>query len=88
METRISATDLVRRLGDILGRVRYLGESFVVDRNGAPVARIGPATGTRPSTLGNALAAWRSTTTPDPEFGEDLARVNAADQPRGNPWDS
>jgi len=86
--TRISATELARRLGDVLGRIRYRGESFVVERNGAPVARIGPATGVAPSTLGTALAAWRATTTPDPAFAEDLARVNAADRPPKTPWDS
>lgn len=42
MESHISATDLARRLGDILGRIRYRGESFIVERNGKPVARIGP----------------------------------------------
>src|SRR3990172_5706358 len=39
MEHRISAKDLARRLGDVLGRVRYRGDSFVVDRNGEAVAR-------------------------------------------------
>jgi hypothetical protein len=34
---RISATELARKLGDVLGRVRYRGESFIVERNGAPV---------------------------------------------------
>ena len=42
MEYRISATELARRLGDILGRIRYRSESFIVERNGKPVARIGP----------------------------------------------
>jgi prevent-host-death family protein len=88
MATRISATELVRRLGDILGRVRYRGETFVVDRNGAPVARIGPVADAPPITLGHALAAWRTGASPDPEFGADLARVNAADQPPLSPWAS
>ncbi len=38
MELRISVTDLARRLGDVLGRVRYRGDSFLVERNGALVA--------------------------------------------------
>lgn len=42
MERRISATELARRLGDILGRVRYRGDSFVIERNGDPVARLVP----------------------------------------------
>jgi prevent-host-death family protein len=40
MEGGISATELARRLGDILGRVRYRGDSFLVERNGEPVARL------------------------------------------------
>jgi antitoxin (DNA-binding transcriptional repressor) of toxin-antitoxin stability system len=88
MATHISATELVRSLGDVLSRIRYRGESFLVERNGAPVARLEPAAGTAPSTLGSALAAWRAITMPDPAFAEDLARVNAADQPPASPWDS
>ncbi len=45
MEHRISATELARRLGDILGRIRYRGDSFTVERHGTPVARIGPVEG-------------------------------------------
>jgi antitoxin (DNA-binding transcriptional repressor) of toxin-antitoxin stability system len=51
MEYRISATELSRRVGDVLGRVRFRGDSFVVDRNGDPVARISPLPG---ATLGTA----------------------------------
>jgi len=38
----ISATDLARRLGDVLGKVRYRGDSFIVERKGTPVAEFGP----------------------------------------------
>jgi antitoxin (DNA-binding transcriptional repressor) of toxin-antitoxin stability system len=40
---KISATMLARQLGDVLGRIRYRGESFEVERNGVIVARIEPA---------------------------------------------
>lgn len=43
MERLITASLLARRLGDILGRVRYAGETFLVERHNVPVARIGPA---------------------------------------------
>ncbi|MEX0692396.1 MAG: hypothetical protein WD934_03815 [Gemmatimonadales bacterium] len=85
MSLRVSATDLARRLGDILGRIRYRGESFIVDRNGVPVARIGPVPGA--GTLGDAIAAWRVAGS-DPGFADDLSRTNAADRPPANPWDS
>ena len=84
---RISATELARRLGDILGRIRYRGEVFLVERNGSPVATIGPLTGTHASRLSDALAAWRSGED-DPSFADDLERVSRADAPPSDPWGS
>ena len=88
METRISATELARRLGDILGRIRYRGESFLIERSGKPVARIAPAPGTTPATLREALAAWRLAAEPDSAFAGDLARIKAEDHPPADPRDS
>ena len=56
MERRITATELARRLGDILGRIRYQGESFTVERNGKPVARLTPIRGPQPATAAGAFA--------------------------------
>ena len=39
MDTTISATELSRRMSDILNRVKYRGERFVVQRNGESIAR-------------------------------------------------
>ena len=86
MEGRISATRLARQLGDILGRVRYRGESFVVERNGDPVARLVPAPGRSGTTLREALGAWRAAGAPEPAFAADLARIGKADRPPDNPW--
>ncbi|HVL69780.1 MAG TPA: hypothetical protein VM364_21155 [Vicinamibacterales bacterium] len=36
----------------------------------------------------DALAAWMADADADPSFGEDLARVNAADRPAADPWAS
>ena len=88
MEFRISATELARRLGDVLGRIRYRGDAFVVERNGTPVARIGPVPSAGVSTLREAMAAWVRDGEPDAAFADDLERVGAADRPPGNPWDS
>lgn len=88
MEGRISATELARRLGDILGRVRYRGDSFLVERNGDPVARLVPVPGKATTTLREALAAWRGAGRPDPGFAADLERVGTADRPPDNPWAS
>jgi prevent-host-death family protein len=88
MELRISATDLARRLGDVIGRVRYRGESFVIERNGEPVARLVPVPGKNLSSLNEALHAWRATGPADPSLADDLERVGATDRPPGNAWAS
>lgn len=88
MEKRISATELARRLGDILGRIRYQGESFTVERNGRPVARLTPVREPEPATLVEAIAAWKQAVGTDANLADDLERVRAADRPPGNPWGS
>jgi len=85
---RISSTDLVRGLGDVLGRIRYLGDSFIVERNGEPVARIDPIAGVSPVTVREALAAWGEGAHTDPDFAQDLERAHAADLPPDDPWAS
>ncbi|HUF29804.1 MAG TPA: hypothetical protein VMM77_04000, partial [Gemmatimonadaceae bacterium] len=82
MEFRISATELARGLGDILGRIRYRGEVFTVERNGSPVAVIGPVRDARPGSLTDAMKAWLGGDR-DPSFADDLERVSRADLPPG-----
>lgn len=84
----ISATELARHLGDVLSRVRYRRESFVIERNRRAVARLGPLSDPGATSVKEVLEAWCKTGGPDPEFAEDLARVNRADQPPRNPWAS
>ena len=88
MEGRISATELSRRLGDILGRVRYRGDSFVIERNGDQIARLVPLPGKATTTLREAVAAWRRAGKAEPSFAVDLARVGKADRSPKNPWGS
>ncbi len=88
MESKISATELARRLGDVLGRVRYRGESFIVERNGDQVARLVPVPGKGTASLREALAAWRRAGKPEPRFADDLERVGKADRPPKSPWGS
>lgn len=85
---KISATTLARQLGDILGRIRYRGESFEVERNGVVVARIEPARPARGGQVADALHAWRDAAEPDPGFADALERIGAADREPHNPWAS
>ncbi len=87
MEHRVSASQLARRLADILGRVRYGNQTYVVERHGVAIARIGPAEGSARASLAEAARTW-SAAEPDPSFATDLARVVAADRAPDNPWAS
>jgi prevent-host-death family protein len=88
MESSISATELARKLGDVLGRIRYRGESFVVERNGEPIARITPIASRSAGCILEGLRAWQEAAPPDPTLADDLDRVNRADRAPRNPWDS
>lgn len=77
MATRIAATRLARGLGDVLGRIRFRGESFLIERNGVLIARIGPVTHGKPPRLREVVEAWASVEA-DPQFAQDLAAVEAA----------
>lgn len=88
MEHTISATELTRRLGDVLARVRYRQEAFIVERNGRAVAHIVPvsAESATETTLAEALTAWSRVAPADAALADDLDRVGAADLPPVNPW--
>jgi antitoxin (DNA-binding transcriptional repressor) of toxin-antitoxin stability system len=88
MEKIISATALARRLGDVLGRIRYRGESFVIERNGVAVARLVPAGPDQRASVVEVLRRWREAAEPEPEFAAALERIGAADREPGDPWGS
>lgn len=88
MDIRISATELARGVGEILGRIRYRGDSFVVERNGEPVARVVPLIERPTATLGEVLDGWRAAGSADPDFACALEEVGAADRAPEDPWDS
>ncbi len=42
-KTRITATEAARKFSEILNRVKFKGESFIVERNGKPICEISPS---------------------------------------------
>lgn len=88
MKTVISATTLARTLGDVLGRIRYRRDSFVIERNGVAVATLEPMEPRSGTSLRSALAAWRGATAPDADFADTLERIGSADVIPGDPWAS
>ena len=86
MRTKVSATELARKLGDILDKVRYRRDVFVVERNGEAVAKLSPLPSHSDPTLREAFSAWVGTGPSDDRFADDLDRVNRADRPPTNSW--
>lgn len=77
MATRIAATHLARELSNVLRRIRYRGESFLLEHNDVLVARIEPVKPDKPPRLREVVEAWASVEADD-QFAEDLAAVGAA----------
>ena len=86
MEHKLSATELARKLGDVLGRIRYMGDTFLIERNGSPVARIVPLAEHPTTCLREAVAVWCGAGEPDSAFADALDRVAAADLPPEGRW--
>ena len=79
MKSRISATQAARSFSELMNRVRYRGESFVVERGGKPICEILPA---RPPKFNGAdlAALLRSLPKPDKAYLKIVEEV-AAKQP-------
>ncbi len=86
--TRISATDLARSLSDVLNRVKYRGECFVVERSGEPIAEIRPVKPWRDVTPEELVRLLARVPLPGDGFGEELARLRAAQGEARDPWRS
>jgi len=66
MKTRISSTKAARSFSDVLNRVRYRGETFVVERRGEPICEIVPLQPT--CTVADFVKLMRSLPKPDEEY--------------------
>ena len=89
MESRITATELAKRLSDVLSRVYYRGETFVVERNGQRVATMAPPADKPPITFGELVARLRDGPRPDDQFADDLEEIQNSQPKIGPPpWDS
>ena len=90
MESRkITATELARSLSDVLSSVYYRGETYVIERNGRPVATLTPPAPRKSFTFGDLVALLRDLPRPDDQFADDLEKIQASQQ-RVEPrrWDS
>jgi antitoxin (DNA-binding transcriptional repressor) of toxin-antitoxin stability system len=91
MTTRITATELARNLSDILNRVRYQGERFLVERNGEAVAVLEAPVDHKIFTAADFSEWWTKVPKPDPEFWDDVEEARRQmNQPLRDPasWES
>jgi antitoxin (DNA-binding transcriptional repressor) of toxin-antitoxin stability system len=73
---RISAANAARSFSEILNRVKYRGESFIVERNREPICRIEPVRRRKTLTTDSFAAFWKSLPRPDDKFADDLEEIH------------
>lgn len=87
MATKVSATEAVRSFSDMLNRIRYRGEEFVVERAGEPVCRMTPAEPPKRLSLRELASLLREIPSADAGYASDVRRA-ARSQGRlpPSPW--
>lgn len=92
MNVAISVTQAVRNFADVVNRVLYRGESFLLERGGRPVARLVPVPrGARLGDLPDLLEGVPDLGSSDAEaLSRDLekAREDLLSLPEEDPWGS
>jgi antitoxin (DNA-binding transcriptional repressor) of toxin-antitoxin stability system len=87
MESYINATELARNLSDVLNRIHYRHESFLMQRGGQSVARLSPA-GASVCTWAQLKELLTALPSVDDEFADDVHDAIAAQDALGNaPWE-
>jgi antitoxin (DNA-binding transcriptional repressor) of toxin-antitoxin stability system len=88
MTTRVSATEAVKTFSDLLNRIRYRGEEFVVERGGEPVCRMTPAGPPKRLTFGDLASLLRELPKPDAGFASAVRRAaRSQGRPPRSPWE-
>ena len=83
--SKISATKAARNFSDLVNRVYYKGETFVVERGGEPVCKISPAAPER-FTGAEFVEPLSKLPRPDHEYF-DVIELNKKQEPLGpSPW--
>jgi antitoxin (DNA-binding transcriptional repressor) of toxin-antitoxin stability system len=77
-DTTITATQLARQLSDVLNRVKYRGERFIIQRNGETVATIAPPCSVSGTTWTEFTARVPNLELPGDGFADDLEKIQAS----------
>jgi len=73
---RITAAQAARSFSEVLNRVKYRRESFIVERNRHPICRIEPVPPEQRLTARNLDEFWRTLPRPDPDFTDELEKIH------------
>ncbi len=89
MGSNITATEAARNFSELLNRVRYERETFVILRGGEAVGQLGPVQFRSGITFRDLLAALNRIEKPDEQFADDLEKIQAEQPLAGrSPWPS
>ena len=80
MEKIITATEMARTLSEVLNKVAYNGDEYIVERNGKPVCKVIPA-GKPWTTAQQAAELFRTLPKVDAKFKEDVEYVRRSQPP-------
>lgn len=87
LESYISATEAARSFSELLNRVRYRGESFIIERGGEAVCRLVSTCPPR-CTFADLVQTLKKAPVPDKGYLDAVERLTKA-QPKlaKGPWD-
>jgi antitoxin (DNA-binding transcriptional repressor) of toxin-antitoxin stability system len=89
MSQTVTATEAARNFSDLLNRVRYGGETFVILRGGEAVGQLAPVETNQAPTFRELLVMLKEMEWPDEQFGSDLEAIQSEQLPPGeSPWHS
>ena len=89
MSGRVTATEAARNFSELLNRVRYGRETFVILRGGEEVGQLTPVESHPEPTLRRLLEVLELAEKPDDRFASDLEEIQANQPPAGDsPWHS
>ena len=88
MKSYISATKAARNFSDLLNRVHYQGEEFVIERGGHPICQISPVAPPQLCNGADLATLLRSLPKPDPAFWDTVEETTKQyfDLPE-SPWE-
>ena len=78
METRITAAQLAKSLSDVLNRVIYRRENFLIERSGTAIATLSPAGPITGLTWEQLAAHLRDIPMPGDGFADDLEAIQSS----------